>query len=256
MKKYILFTALLCASGSFSFSQTIAEKMASGAPKSAESPGNFDGMLRDINYRLVALRNDLEICYQQGQVLHSEGIEDEEEFHQLLNQVNGIKQEIHNLEKRWHEAAVGESKKDEEGYALWDQEETTLAQLVMEYGALDYLFIVPPEMAALKLNMHSNIPIPRESWNEMLEIILAHNGVGVKKVNTYVRQLYILKQDPSAIQAIASSPEQLQWIADHTRLFYVFTPPVEQVKSSFNSSSASPTLNKPSSTRSALRSRS
>jgi general secretion pathway protein D len=67
----------------------------------------------------------------------------------------------------------------------------------------------------------------------MLEIILAHNGVGVKKVNTYVRQLYILKQDPSAIQAIASSVQQLQWIPDHTRLFYVFNPPVEHVKSSF-----------------------
>jgi general secretion pathway protein D len=67
----------------------------------------------------------------------------------------------------------------------------------------------------------------------MLEIILAHNGIGIKKVNTYVRQLYILKQDPSAIQAIASSPQQLQWIPDHTRLFYVFTPPLEQVKSSF-----------------------
>jgi general secretion pathway protein D len=88
-------------------------------------------------------------------------------------------------------------------------------------------------MAALKLNMHSNIPIPRESWSEMLEIILAHNGIGVKKVNPYVRQLYILKQDPSAIQAIASSLQQLQWVPDHTRLFYVFTPPVEQIKSSF-----------------------
>jgi general secretion pathway protein D len=232
MKKRIFLAALLCFSSSLIGSQTIAEKMASGTPKSLDGPGNFDGLLKEINQRLVVLRKDLEECYQQSQTLDVEE-SNEEEFQRLLNQVNKIKQEIYTLEKKWYDAAVNESKKDEEGYALWDQEETTLAQLVMEYGALDYLFIVPPEIASTKLNMHSNIPIPRESWNEMLEIILAHNGIGVKKVNSYVKQLYILKQDPSAIQAIASSQEHLQWMPDHKRLFYVFTPPVEQVKSSF-----------------------
>ncbi len=231
MKKIVFCVALLCLTAEQSFPQTIAEKLASSTSKSAEG-GQFDGMHKGINQQMTALRMELDSCYSQAQALHHEG-GNEEEFRRLLEQVNTIKRDIHSLEKQWYEAAVNDSKKEEEGYALWDQEETTLAQLVMEYGALDYLFIVPPEMATLKLNMHSNIPIPRDSWNEMLEIILAHNGIGVKRVNTYVRQLYILKQDPSAIQAIASSPEQLQWIPDHTRLFYVFTPPVEQVKSSF-----------------------
>ncbi len=222
---------LLLSLPSFIFSQTIAEKIASGT-KSQENLGNFDTMLREINQQLTALRTELNSCYQKAEELHSKGA-GEEEFQPVLDQVNSVKQQILNLEVRWRDAAAGESKRDEDGYALWDQEETTLAQLVMEYGALDYLFIMPPEMASLKLNMHSNIAIPRESWGEMLEIILAHNGVGVKRVNTYVRQLYILKQDPSAIQAMASSPIQLQWIPDHTRIFYVFTPPVEQIKSSF-----------------------
>ncbi len=232
MKKFVLLTGLLCFCGEIVFSQTIAEKMASGSPKSADGSVSFDAMLKDINQQLTALRSELADCYQRAKQLHAEGA-GEEFFHELLNQTNGVKTRIHTLENKWHDSVVDESKKEEEGYALWDQEETTLAQLVMEYGALDYLFIVPPEMASLKLNMHSNIPIPRESWGEMLEIILAHNGIGVKKVNSYVRQLYILKQDPSAIQAIASSPEALQWVPDRTRLFYVFTPPVEQVKSSF-----------------------
>lgn len=233
MKKLLLSTAVLCALSFQTLAQTIAEKIASGAPRSSENPGNLDTLLRDYNERLNSLRTDLNSCYQKASALYSSGSGGEEEYHLLLSQVNEIKNEIRTLETKWYDAAIGESKREEEGYALWDQEETTLAQLVMEYGALDYLFIVPPEMAALKLNMHSNIPIPRESWNEILEIILTHNGIGVKKVNTYVRQLYILKQDPSAIQAIASSLQQLQWIPDHTRLFYVFTPPVEQVKSSF-----------------------
>lgn len=213
------------------FTQTIAEKMASGS-KSGENVGSFDGMLKEINHQLTALRTDLNECYKKAEELHSTGAA-ENDFQPVLEHAKLLKKQIQSLENRWHDAAVEESKREEEGYALWDQEETTLAQLVMEFGALDYLFIVPPEMASLKLNMHSNIPIPRESWGEMLEIILAHNGIGVKKANTYVRQLYILKQDPSAIQAIASSRQQLQWIPERTRLFYVFTPPVEQIKSSF-----------------------
>ena len=203
--------------------------MAGGSKGSAES---FDTMLTDVNQQLISMKEELKECYKRAKTLHAEG-GDEDSFHSLLSHVNEIRSRIYTLENKWRDSAVQESKKDEEGYALWDQEETTLAQLVMEYGALDYLFIVPPEMSSLKLNMHSNIPVPRELWSEMLEIILAHNGIGIKKVNTYVRQLYILKQDPSAIQAIASSPQQLQWVPDRTRLFYVFTPPVEQVKSSF-----------------------
>src|SRR5581483_1404484 len=229
MKKFVLLSALFCTTGGMTFSQTIAEKMASGSKNSEES---FDVMLTDVNQQLISMKDELKECYRRARMLHHEGA-GETDFHELLTHVNEIRSRIYTLENRWRDSAVNESKKDEEGYALWDQEETTLAQLVMEYGAMDYLFIVPPEMSSLKLNMHSNIPIPREQWSEMLEIILAHNGIGVKKVNTYVRQLYILKQDPSAIQAIASSPQQLQWVPDRTRMFYVFTPPVEQVKSSF-----------------------
>lgn len=229
---YAIFFCFLCTTTPLLFAQTIAEKIASGSPKSDESSQGFEGMLKTINTQLNHLRSDLSMSYQRARELHALGAADEE-YKLLLDHVNQTRSQIHDLETQWHAAVVAESKRDDEGYALWDQEETTLAQLIMEYGALDYLFIVPPEMASTKLNMHSNIPIPRESWSEMLEIILAHNGIGIKKINTYVRQLYILKQDPSAIQAIASTPQQLQWIADHTRLFYLFTPPVEQVKSCF-----------------------
>ncbi len=232
MKKLTLLTTFFCLCHEISFCQTIAEKIASSSQKSLEGGGSFESRLKGTNEQLVALRSELSHCYALAKKLEGEGATDES-FRELLKETNAIKSSIYTLENEWHNSVVGESKKDEEGYALWDQEETTLTQLVMEYGALDYLFIVPPEMASLKINMHSNIPIPRESWGEVLEIILAHNGVGVKKVNAYVRQLYILKQDPSAINAMASSPAQLQWVPDHARLFYLFTPPVEQVKSCF-----------------------
>lgn len=214
------------------FAQTIEEKKGSCIQKKEGCPVDLDLFLQKINQDLSVLRSGLEECYARSAALYrSEG--SEEEFRQLLTKVNETKKQILKLENEWREVAVSEAKREEEGYALWDQEETTLAQLVMEYGSMDFLYIVPPEMASLKLNLHSGIPIPRESWAEVLEILLSHNGIGVKKINPYVRQLYVLKQDPSSIQAIASRPEDLSLLPDKGRLFYVLSPPLEQVKSVF-----------------------
>lgn len=223
-------SALLCQSA---YPETIAEKMNQAHLRSGDERVNTDALLKEVNEKLGSLRVSLEACYAKARLLHQDGAKDED-YQGILGEVNAIRSAIRSVHESWHAAITADSKKDEEGYALWDQQETTLPQLVMEYGAQEYLYIVPPEMGTLKLNMHSNIPIPRESWGEVLEIILAHNGIGVKKVNTYVRQLYILKQDPSAIQAIASSPVELMMTPDQSRVFYVFAPPVEQIKTAFH----------------------
>ena len=192
----------------------------------------LEGVLVDVNKELSSLRAELASCYTDIAVLHEKKAP-EAEYQNLLDQVRGFKNSIQTLENNWRESAIGEAKKEEDGYALWDQEETTLGQLVMEYGSLDFLYIVPPEMAGVKLNMHSQLPIPRESWTEVLEVILAHNGIGTKKINSYTKQLYLLKQDPSFIQTIASSPKDLLLVSSQTRLFYLFSPPPEQAKIAF-----------------------
>lgn len=211
---------------------TIEEKKASMAQKKEADADSLDYALAHVNQDLTTLRRQLEECYTRVKELNKTDAK-EADFAKVLEEVNRIKHQMASSEKKWRDKAVGDAKREEEGYALWDQEETTLGQLVMEYGAMDYLYIVPPEMATLKLHMHSSIPIPRESWSDVLEIILAHNGIGVKKLNAYARQLYILKQEPSAIQTIISQPQDLLFVPAQARLFYVFSPPIEQVKSTF-----------------------
>jgi general secretion pathway protein D len=152
-------------------------------------------------------------------------------YQELLAEVNRIKYTVQNLENEWRGVALAENKQEEESYAFWDQEETTLSQLIMEYGANDYLYIIPPEMLTMKMNMHSGIPIPRESWTDLLEIILTQNGVGVKQLNAYARQLYMLKQDLLTVDIIANHPRDLQKLPPNTRMIYIFSPPPEQVKS-------------------------
>ena len=228
MRAPLLALAILCAQATLR-AQSIEEKKAQSIQKTASE--STQG-LPNINREIAALRRELEGCYERaGSLYHQHA--NEEEFASLLSEVSRLKGDMTRLEEKWREAAVLDAKVEEEGYALWDQEETTLGQLIMEYGAMDYLYIVPPDMAAFKLNMHSNIPIPRESWNEVLEIILAQNGIGVKKLNPYAKQLFILKQDPSSVRHIASSKEDLTLIPSLTRVFFLLSPPVEQAKSVF-----------------------
>jgi len=192
----------------------------------------MDELLVQVNTQIASLRKELMDRYTALSTLEKQGAQ-EEEYQRLLTEVKELKNSLSSVETSWKEAATAESKKEEEGYALWDQEETTLGQLIIEYGALDFLYIVPPEMAGIKLNMHSQLPIPKESWSEVLEIILAHNGIGAKKINPYTKQLYLLKQDPSFIQSILAAPEDLLRIPSQTRIFYLFSPPPEQAKSMF-----------------------
>lgn len=155
----------------------------------------------------------------------------ERQYKELLAQVRAIKERIRGLEESWRRASVDETSQAEEAYALWDIGETTLSQLIMEYGSSDYLYVIPQELSGMKIALYSSVPLPRESWSEMIEMILAQNGIGVKKLNPFAKQLYILKLDPSGIEGIVSREEDLPFFANHARIFYVFSPPAEQTKS-------------------------
>lgn len=185
--------------------------------------------LNEVNTQLRSLRQSMEEKYELVNEYYREGAP-ESDYRQLLLDVNHIRNEIADLEKEWHDLAVNEAKKDDEGYALWDQEDTSLTQLVMEYGSHDYLYIIPPEILSMKLHMHSGIPVPRESWSDLLDIVLTHNGIGIKQLNSYTRQLYILKQDLVAVDQILNTPMELMRIPPKSRIAYIFSPPPERIK--------------------------
>lgn len=149
----------------------------------------------------------------------------------LREDIKKIKDEIYSLENRIHKEYVDEPNlSPDDSYAFWDQGETTLSQLIMEYGSSEYLFVIPPELSAMKISLFSAIPIPRSSWPEMIEVILNNNGIGVKKVNPFVRQLYVIKQDLSNIEIVASDIKDIFHLPDNTMVFYVFSCSIEQVK--------------------------
>lgn len=230
MNEVIKLVVILCffAVGCFG-GQTIEEKRHQ-ALKAKEEGRSLEFHLDNVNQQLKTLRSQLNEKYNQVHLLHRDKA-DNESYQNLLVEVNTLKGKISELEKNWRIHSLEENQKGEESYGFWDQEETTLPQLIMEYGASDYLYVIPPEMTSMKLNMHSSMPIPRESWSELLEIVLAQNGIGVKQLNAYARLLYILKQDLISVSTITNNMDDLKDLPSNSRIIFVFSPPPEQTKS-------------------------
>ncbi len=183
-----------------------------------------------MNEELKLLKERLKEKFHEASATQKKG-GSEEEFHALLKEINQLKNQIASFEDNFRTSFVNDIASVEEGYALWDQGETTLSELIMDYGSTDFLYIIPQELSALKLTLHSSIAIPRESWSEMIESLLKANGIGLKKLNAFAKQLYIFKHDPSTIEVIAHKREDLLTVDLTQRVFYVFSSEPEQARS-------------------------
>jgi len=175
------------------------------------------------------LKARLKERYQEVQRL-GEYSADEGDYGALLNEINQLRGEIVAQEKEWRASRMKETKDDDDEFAYWDQEETTIAQLVMDYGTSEYLYVIPPDISAMKIRLHSALPIPRESWTDLLEIILDPNGVGIKQLNTFARSLFVMKQDLSAVKSIITDEASLGKIPPEERIIYIFSPVPERIK--------------------------
>ncbi|MBI5274177.1 MAG: hypothetical protein HY860_03895 [Chlamydiales bacterium] len=229
IKQNILFFLLVTSSV---IAQSIEDKLASFQQEDGVQEEGFSHHLKETNQELMLLKQHLSLSYNKVKFLQEEDATDEE-YEVLLNEVNDIKQQINQAESDFHQFVTLQSKIEQEGYGIWDQEEITLSQLIMEYGSSDYLYIIAPEVSNIKISMHSTLPIPRESWSKLLDVLLAQNGVGIKEINPFTRQLFLHKQDLVAVQRIASNPIQLDIASDNERVAYIFSPPVEHLKAAY-----------------------
>ncbi len=182
-----------------------------------------------LNEELRLLRSEMAEEHKKAAALFAEKAE-EKEYTMLLGNIRNLRAQIEEKEKKWRSAFIEKKEEMEEPYGYWDQGETTLSQLIMEYGSTDFLYIIPFELGSIKIHMCSNIPIPKSNWDEMIELILLHNGIGIKKLGSFLRQVFILKHDLMNIDAVARSPEDLHHLSPASWVFYVFSAPLEQVR--------------------------
>ncbi|MGM0440223.1 MAG: secretin N-terminal domain-containing protein [Chlamydiota bacterium] len=223
MKKKIFLVIMLIFGGA-AFSQTIADKKRSLHEDTSDLDTESYQYLEKVNEQMQERRSRLEDLYDKVRELHERQALPEE-YKQLLQEIKSIKKSQADTEEHWREQ-VSELARDEEGYALWHQPDTTIAQLVLDYGSQDYVYLMDPDIGAIKVSVNSSIPIPRESWNDMLEMILSQSGVGIRQLNPYLRELYFLQKDLSRVQSITNQRQDLTLLPEGSRVCFVVTPDV------------------------------
>lgn len=229
--KFISITSLIVFSATPLLAQTIAEKKAS---LSESGDGDLDKdtekFLAEVNRELAENQERLFKLYKSAADLYARKAP-ESEYRDLLARIQDVRDNIEELQTQWRILAAQGNEGD--SYALWHQPDTTLGQLVVDYGANDYVYLIPKEIAGIGLSIGSNLPIPRASWSTMLEEILTQNGVGVRQLNPFLRELYLLKNDRSAIKLITNKQADLSPLSPTTRVAFVLSPEPSEVRRTY-----------------------
>lgn len=227
MNKIIFVLGGLFASGSFLHAQSIAEKKAGVVKVVGDLDRSLQSQLQFVNRDISDRHMELKELYREVEYLYNSGAQ-ENDYVNLLNQINATRAELQEIENGWREVASSSGK--EAGYALWHQPETTLGQLVIDYGSQQFVYLVPEDISEIKLSIDSNVPIPRASWDEMLELILVQNGVGMRQLNPYLRQLYLVHKDRSNLKIITNNRQDLDLLPPNQRVCFIVEPEPAEVR--------------------------
>jgi general secretion pathway protein D len=211
------------------------------------SLGPHDGSLRAVNASLDEKKKELLDLYADTHKKYAEmtaqklpqGTQNAQNAQNAIDhfvqkrreEIKAIKDEIRELEDQWKLLAANTEQQDVEG--LWHQPDTCIGQLIVDYGSSDYVWLIPPEIAGLKVHVSSQLSIPKSNWNEMLELLLSGYGVGVKQLNTFLRQLFFLRLNQSNITTITDDRTELALLPKHERICFVMTPSPADVKRIF-----------------------
>lgn len=226
-KLKIICGILILASSATLLAQTITEKKASFGQSSSDLNQDMQRFLQDVNNELKDYQVHLKALYAEVYELYLDNAP-EEAYRNLLEQIKETRRSREELEQGWQQLAADTS--PAEGYALWHQPDTTIGQLIVDYGSQNYVYVLTPEIASIKLSVDSNLPIPRSSWDEILELILIQNGIGIKQLNPYLRQLYVLKQDKSNLTMITNKRADLEILPSDARVLFMLSPEPSEVK--------------------------
>lgn len=207
--------------------QTIAEKKASLKESGGDLSAETEKFLLQVNQELTESKDEERKLSEEAYQLYLRHGSDEE-FKQLLTQIHELRHYISELQQSWRDVAVAQN--TSEPYALWYQPETTLEQLIIDYGSYDFVYVMRPEVANIKISVDSNLPIPRSSWNEMLELILTQNGIGIRQLNPFLRELFIMKKDRSGLKLITARRDDLETLPRDARVAFVISPEPSDVR--------------------------
>lgn len=156
--------------------------------------------------------------------------DDQERIKEISQNVMLLRKTLSQKEKTFAKLYAQESNIDD-ALLVVDKDEITLQQLLNEYGPQDVIYLCPQELSQLKVHFHNFLPIPKESFKNFIDLLLSQNGIGIKQLNAFTSQLYVMNKEPFSVQKVVSDKKELEFLDPGARAFYVFNPPAEQIKS-------------------------
>ena len=204
---------------------SISEKrdQLTGSPKHEKEKHNtfkMNGDLAENKLELNRLYREVqEYTKENAHLFQNESVD--ESLNQYIKKIANLKKQILFQEEKYKQNS-NDSSHEHEG--IWHQPETTLGQLVIDYGSCDYIYLVPPEISILKIHVSSELSVPKACWSDMLESVLAQYGVGVKQISPFLRQLYFVRLNQSSLHTITDNKDELQFIPDMARICFVLQP--------------------------------
>lgn len=229
MVRLFRYSFLATISLSFASAMTIAEKREELQKEGHTQVGRQE--LRIIHDAIAEKKDELSKIYEEIQskifpLDQEDNVKRDEqlkELSQYREKILGLRKSITSLEGEWR--TLASESQDSEFEGLWHQPDATIGQLVIDYAPGDFVYLMPPEVAGLKVHVSSRLSVPKASWSEMLELILASVGVGVKQISPFVKQLYFLKMNQSGIFQITEDRDLLVAMPQEAKVAFVCSPP-------------------------------
>lgn len=216
MRFFLCFT-LLFSSASV-FAESISEKK---QLLNCQSTDPSSKELKKVHQEMVEIRASLKALYLKSEALIEQD-EKEEELKKILADSKKLKSKLSEKERQFR--SLNTSNQEDEYFSLMHESEVTLEQLIIDYASSNYLYVIPAEMAKIQLNLCSSLPIPKASWEEVVELICSQNGIGIKPLNSFVKSLYWnLGNNTASLKYIAHKPEELDLIDPFQRVCYVLS---------------------------------
>lgn len=188
------------------------------------------GLNRDASRGLDALNRDLESLRSQLHQAHQlaslkcqEGASPES-LQPLVKRAAHLRQQLRDKEQEWRQLAKSQSPAAAEQSASWHFPEITLYQLIVEFGSQEHLYLIPPEIASQKVSVVAGFAIPRASWPDLVEWVLAQQGLATRPLNAFCRQIYSLADRSPQIDAIVQKCGDLGHFSPEVRLCLVYKP--------------------------------
>lgn len=230
IRSLLSITVLLSALPVSNYGGTIADKVVS-LEKKGEGPEVIAG-LASFNQEMKQYNQQLKNCYEKAQAFRDLNDDDPAQWALLKKEIHHLKEEIRKLQELWVEEVALQGENPDE-YAFWSHMEASVYNLVTDYGDEQCIYIIPQEIGKLKVSSVSKLLVPKESFEDCLQLLLSRLGIGIRQISPWMKELYVLR-DNGCIAGLFSSKHDLEALPSTAHVGFILSSKNMDVRSDFH----------------------